>query len=228
MVRYHIFMIAERTLLAAGVFLLLIYAAALAHREVGSRLALQEFDRAYLPADSPTRFASSSARKVEASVKSGGPSQARRSASNLLPIAILRIDKMDARIPVFEGTSRAVLNLGAGWLNASSRPGEDGNTVIAGHRDSFFRILKDVAKGDSIELSTAKWSMKYTVDQIAIVSPNNIDLLRRGNKPTLTLVTCYPFYFVGAAPKRYIIRAIPTPQVNKSEFQSSSISVRNR
>jgi sortase A len=86
-------------------------------------------------------------------------------------------------------------------------PGRQGNIGIAGHRDGFFRALKDVVAGDTIELESLGRTDSYRIDQAVIVDPNDTSVLRPRATPSLTLVTCYPFYFVGSAPKRYILRA---------------------
>jgi sortase A len=87
------------------------------------------------------------------------------------------------------------------------RPGEEGNIGIAGHRDGFFRVLKDVGQGDAIELQGPIRTDTYVVDRIVIVSTDDVSVLQRRSRPSLTLVTCYPFYFIGSAPRRYIIQA---------------------
>jgi sortase A len=123
------------------------------------------------------------------------------------PIAVMHIGKVDIRVPVYESTDELALNRGAGWIAGTARPGEDGNIGIAGHRDGFFRKLKDVSAGDEIELATVRDKSVYQVDQIEIVTPDDVTVLRPRAAPSLTLVTCYPFYFVGDAPKRYILHA---------------------
>ncbi len=87
------------------------------------------------------------------------------------------------------------------------RPGQEGNIGIAGHRDGFFRVLKDIGPGDTIELVTASRRDVYTVDQIVLVSPSDVSVLQARAGRSLTLVTCYPFYFIGSAPQRYIVQA---------------------
>ena len=81
------------------------------------------------------------------------------------------------------------------------------NVGIAGHRDGYFRSLKDVRLGDAVFLRTGGSEERYRVEDILIVDPVDVDVLADTGEPTLTLVTCYPFYFVGSAPQRYIIRA---------------------
>jgi len=124
------------------------------------------------------------------------------------PIAVLRISKLGIEVPVFPGTDDYALNRGVGWIEGTARPGEEGNSGIAGHRDGFFRPLKDIVKGDGIELLTLAGSRLYQVEEITIVDPNDVQVLNPTPQAALTLVSCYPFYFVGSAPKRFIVRAV--------------------
>ena len=91
------------------------------------------------------------------------------------------------------------MNHAVGRILGTAWPGEEGNIGIAGHRDGFFRGLKDVVVGDTIDLKMLKGTDKYIVDQIQIVKPNQVDVLKPRSIPSLTLVTCYPFYFLGSA-----------------------------
>jgi len=101
------------------------------------------------------------------------------------------------------------LNRAVGHIDGTAVPGQSGNLGIAGHRDGFFRGLKDVHLGDPIELETLGGSQIFRVADIRIVSPEDVSVLDTTAGPVLTLVTCYPFYFVGDAPQRYIVRALP-------------------
>ncbi|HMK72412.1 MAG TPA: class D sortase, partial [Myxococcaceae bacterium] len=94
-----------------------------------------------------------------------------------------------------------------GWVEGTARPGEPGNIGIAGHRDGFFRGLKDVRPGDALELAIPGGSRTYRIDRIRVVKPQDVRDLEPTTIPTVTLITCYPFYFVGSAPERYIVRA---------------------
>jgi sortase A len=123
------------------------------------------------------------------------------------PVAVLRVEKIHLEVPVLEGTDDLTLNRGVGRISGTARPGEDGNIGIAGHRDGFFRGLKDVKLGDRMELVTTKEADIYVVDKVEVVTPDNVSVLRATSTPTLTLVTCYPFYFIGSAPQRYIVHA---------------------
>ena len=130
------------------------------------------------------------------------------------PLAVLRIPKISLEVPLFDRTDDLTLNHAVGRIAGTSRPGEPGNIGIAGHRDGFFRGLKDVRVGDAIELKTLKGTDTYIVDQIQIVLPRQVDVLRPRSVPSLTLVTCYPFYFIGSAPQRYIVKAFLSPEKN--------------
>lgn len=122
-------------------------------------------------------------------------------------LAVLKLDRLKIRVPVFEGTDELTLNRGAGWIHGTARPGEKGNVAIAAHRDGFFRALKDVAVGDLIELQLPHRTAIYRVKKTEIINPDEIRVLMPGTEPMLTLVTCYPFYYVGSAPQRFIVQA---------------------
>lgn len=111
---------------------------------------------------------------------------------------------------MLEGTDDVTLNRGVGWIPGTARPLESGNIGIAGHRDGFFRGLKDISVGDVLELESAGSYASYSVDEIEIVEPKDAAVLRPRAKPAITLVTCYPFYFVGSAPNRFIVHAALT------------------
>src|SRR6202008_450313 len=121
---------------------------------------------------------------------------------------------IELEVAVLEGTDDLTLNRGVGHIEGTSAPGDGGNIGIAGHRDGFFRGLKDVHLGDTMDLYTEKGNSRYVVDEIGIVVPENVSVLAPRSKPALTLVTCYPFYFVGSAPLRYIVRASITDSNN--------------
>ncbi len=122
-------------------------------------------------------------------------------------LAVLRIPALHLEVPVLEGTDEVTLNRGVGRIAGTSLPGQGGNIGIAGHRDGFFRRLKNIQTGDAIELVTISGTDVYVVDQIRITSPADVGVLRPRAKHSLMLVTCYPFYFVGPAPSRYIVEA---------------------
>jgi LPXTG-site transpeptidase (sortase) family protein len=123
------------------------------------------------------------------------------------PLAVLRIKDLGLEVPVFASASDLHLNRGAGFIEGMGLPDSGGNAGIAGHRDGFFRVLKDAAPGQRIEIQTRKQLHRYRVVSIEIVDASDHRLLADTLDPTVTLVTCYPFYFVGNAPQRFIVRA---------------------
>ena len=125
-----------------------------------------------------------------------------------LALAVLRIPGIGLEVPVLQGTADRTLDRGLGHIEDTAQPGTDGNSGIAGHRDGFFRGLKDVALGDAIELDTLRGTEVYRVERTWIVNPEDVSVLDPAPGRVLTLVTCYPFYFVGSAPQRFIVRAV--------------------
>ena len=109
---------------------------------------------------------------------------------------------------VLEGGDDWTLNRAVGHIADTAAPGADGNSGIAGHRDGFFRGLKDVAPGDAVELETIHGTELYRIERTWIVDPENVSVLDPTSQRSVTLVTCYPFYFVGPAPQRFIVRAV--------------------
>jgi len=128
--------------------------------------------------------------------------------SKSLPIAVLRIASVGLEVPVFADTSERNLNRGAGWVKGTAAPDDGGNIAIAAHRDGYFRVLKDVVVGDDLVLQSITQETTYRVTGISIVEPDNTSSLLATETAAVTLVTCYPFYFVGNAPQRYIVRAV--------------------
>jgi sortase A len=123
------------------------------------------------------------------------------------PLGVLEISTLQLHVPILEGTDDLTLDRGVGHIAGTAPLGEPGNVGIAGHRDGFFRVLKDIHVGDTIDVYTHRGRARYLVDEIQIVSPGDVSVLAPRAKPSLTLVTCYPFYFVGSAPSRYIVHA---------------------
>jgi len=124
------------------------------------------------------------------------------------PLAVLRIPKIRLEVPVLPGTDDFTLNRAVGHIDDTAPPGTDGNSGIASHRDGFFRGLKDIGPGDAIELETLRGKELYRVERTWIVDPQDVSVLDPTPTRSLTLVTCYPFYYVGPAPQRYIVRAV--------------------
>jgi sortase A len=126
------------------------------------------------------------------------------------PLGVLRIPKIRLEVPVLPGTDDRTLDRAVGYIEGTAQPGTDGNLGIAGHRDGFFRGLKDITPGDVIELDTIQGSESYRVERTWVVDPEDVSVLAPTSTRALTLVTCYPFYFVGSAPQRFIVRAVVT------------------
>lgn len=123
------------------------------------------------------------------------------------PIARLSIPRLDVDVVVAEGSSDRVLRRAVGRIPGSARPGEPGNIVIAGHRDTFFRPLEHVRTGDVIVLDSGSGRRTYRVEWTRVVEPDEVSVLSTGRSRALTLVTCYPFRYVGSAPLRFVVRA---------------------
>jgi sortase A len=145
--------------------------------------------------------------QADAAVPARMPSAAEAQATQDAVIAVLRIPGIELEVPVYQGTTEHVLRRGAGLVEGTALPGSAGNVGIAAHRDTHFRGLKDVAIGDLIELGTPEKTEVYRITAMEVVGPGDVHVLDDTGEPVLTLVTCYPFYFVGSAPQRYIVRA---------------------
>jgi LPXTG-site transpeptidase (sortase) family protein len=123
------------------------------------------------------------------------------------PVALLQVDALGILVPVYSDTREVFLNRGAGLIDGMALPGHGGNLGVAGHRDGYFRPLKDLKLGDVIIVRTHKHRFEFTVTSIDIVPKEDTSFLTDTADPTVTLVTCYPFYFVGQAPSRFVARA---------------------
>lgn len=119
----------------------------------------------------------------------------------------IEIPRLGLKVAILEGTTSRTLRLGAGHIKGTALPGEPGNIGIAGHRDTFFRDLKDIRSSDEIQIQTAARLSRYEVDRVRIVAPNDIGVLAPSAESAITLVTCYPFHYIGAAPERFIVHA---------------------
>jgi sortase A len=119
----------------------------------------------------------------------------------------LSFSRQKATFDVVEGTTKKSLRKGPGHLAGSSMPGSAGNSVIAGHRDTHFRVLKDVVVGDEIRIDAGTQRYVYRIVDIRVVPPTDISSLHPSVDSILTLITCYPFYFMGPAPDRFVVRA---------------------
>lgn len=119
----------------------------------------------------------------------------------------IEIPRIGVSAIVLEGVGNKTLRRGVGHIPETALPAADGNVGLAGHRDSFFRELKDIRKNDIITLKTLDGTFQYRVEWTQVVDPEDTHVLTDTGEPALTLVTCYPFYYVGSAPRRFIVRA---------------------
>jgi sortase A len=122
-------------------------------------------------------------------------------------VAKLRVPRLDTTLYVVEGTDQKDLKKGPGHMPGTALPGVTGNCVIAGHRDTHFRLLEQIHEGDEVELDTRYGTFRYKVRSMEVVLPTNVSSLRPTTNAELHLITCYPFHFVGHAPKRMVIEA---------------------
>ncbi len=207
----------EKLLLVIGVILLALYGASRLYTTVASRIAVLRFKNGVVASSAESSPAQTQLREAKEQLDMSLWSEKRilayREALTMSfepSLAILSIPKLRLEVPVFDGTNELILNRGAGRIRGTARPGEAGNIGIAAHRDGFFRGLKEIRPGDKIELLIHTQKLTYLVDKIVIVSPYNVEVLKARPRPSLTLVTCYPFYFFGNAPQRYIVHAYET------------------
>jgi len=125
-------------------------------------------------------------------------------------IGEISIERLGLSAMVMQGESETVLRHAVGHLADTALPGEVGNVVLAGHRDGFFRPLKNVRVGDAITIKTRTREFQYVVESTSVVPPSDISVLEPGDGRILTLITCFPFVFIGSAPDRFIVRARPS------------------
>lgn len=206
----------ERGVIIAGLVLLAFYAALRIHSMITFRAALRELQQdnqaepansqkaepTLLPSDSSHAAVGAAAPETEMNVP---PATAGKQAGAAL--ALLRIPALQMEVPVLEGTDVFTLNSGVGRIAGTALPGQPGNIGIAGHRDSYFHELKRISKGDTVQLVFKGHTDTYVVDTIEITSPEDVSVLQPSPQPELTLVTCWPFSFIGPAPRRFVVRA---------------------
>ena len=200
----------EWLLLAGGLLLIGVYVGARIHRSVLSRAEVERFKDQVLVGKELNAGPEAVGKKPDFSLWSTKRIKGYEDslAAHFAPaLALLRVPKIDLEVPILEGTDDLSLNRAVGHITGTPKPGESGNIGIAGHRDGFFRGLKDVSTGDTVEIVTPDSVTRYVVDEITVVSPTDVMVLAPRTQPSVTLVTCYPFYFIGSAPQRYIVRA---------------------
>jgi sortase A len=203
----------ERVLIATGVVFLSAYVGVRLYGVVASRTVVAAFRQTSAAAFPPSHAGNDWAWSVAGVDTSLWSEKRIRAYHDSLShafgttLAVLTIPKIHLEVPVFEGTDDVTLDRGVGRIVGTAHPGQAGNIGIAGHRDGFFRGLKDVTKGDEIQLVTSDGVTTYVVDQMSVVTPQDVSVLQPRPVSSITLVTCFPFYFVGSAPERYIVFA---------------------
>jgi sortase A len=217
----------EIILLGIGLTLLGVWGVDWIYRTVSARNAVAKFeiDQAQAAAGNPPQADDpATGSKVDFALWS--PKRAEQYLDSVKikadrPLAVLRIPDIQLAVPVYNDTDDLTLNRGVGRIIGTAQVGGGGNLGIAGHRDGFFRSLKDIAVGAEIDLDRVGKTDTYVVDKITIVGPEDVSVLKPTEQPSLTLVTCYPFYFVGSAPQRYIVHAT-VKTLDRSQGQISS------
>jgi sortase A len=150
------------------------------------------------------------------------PAQGPRVLSEGDVIGEMEIPRLALETILVQGESPKILRRAVGHLPETALPGEPGDVTLAGHRDSFFRPLRNVQAGDAITIKTLDGEFEYQVEWTRVVLPGDVQVLRPSSENTLTLVTCFPFYYVGPAPKRFIVRA---RQIGRLPEQSPTAEV---
>ena len=190
---------AQRAFFAGGVLLLGYCGYALADTWVFQRRESAELDRQLRE----QRVGSEAAPQPQLSAS---PRRAPAAAVDGL-IGRIEIPRLLLSAVVVEGIGRTALRRAVGHLPGTALPGNTGNVVVAGHRDTFFRGLKDLKTKDEIQFSTLHGDFTYVVESLTVVEPDNVGSLAQSEDNVLTMVTCYPFFYIGAAPKRFVVRA---------------------
>jgi len=222
----------EKLLLIVGLTLLAGYGFVRLQSGISSRLAVRSFEQARVPAvpkgeDAVHSAAGEAGPHINFTLWSEKRSRAYLEslvAKTDRPSGVLRIPSLGIEVPVFDGTGDLTLDRGVGRIVGSARIGTAGNTALAGHRDGFFRGLKDISIGAHVELVTPDRIIHYLVEQTEVVAPDDVSVLTSRGSPSLTLVTCFPFYFVGDAPKRFIVHAKSTDFYGPAGERSASLS----
>jgi len=197
---YRIRLFLERTCIVTGLTLITLGVAARVDGMVQRQAAVAEFDRIRSTSVSPAEQLNWSEQRIadyqQALLQDAGET-----------LAVLRIPSRNIEVPVFDSIDETALNRGSGHVTGTSLPGERGNVAIAAHRDGFFRDLEHIEIGDEIELTTLEGHQTFRVSQLDIVDALDISVLDATEDTAITLITCYPFNYIGAAPDRFIVRA---------------------
>jgi sortase A len=144
------------------------------------------------------------------------------------PVGEIVIPKVGLSAAILEGTEPTTLRRAVGHVFGTPEPGETGNICLAGHRDTFFRPLKQISPGDEVELRFPGGTSRYRIAEIETVDPHNLRVLEPTGGNTLTLITCYPFYFIGSAPRRFIVRANAISSAVREKAVEQAVSLTGR
>ncbi len=190
----------------AGVLLIGFFAVQLAQGEIQRRSDIAAFPA--VPQEQPVELSATGSPDT-ALWAPGRVADYQTSLNAELPavLGVLSVPSVGLEVPVYPSDSELLMDRGSGIIDGMAYPHEQGNIGIAGHRDGYFRVLKDVQPGDKIVLETLEGPKSFVVDATQIVEVDDLALLQDTEEQTVTLVTCYPFYFVGHAPQRFIVTA---------------------
>lgn len=201
---------AQRLFLWLGIALLVYAGGTIAYAGIYQRYQSWRFERARL---------STTARNIE-ELKAAAPKVIK--APIVEDMADLRegdlvgklgVPRIGISVMVLQGIESDTLIAGAGHVPGTPLPGAAGNVAIAAHRDTFFRKLEGIVSGDSIQFATVRQTYEYVVDSTEIVDPEDTRVMESRGRSELTLITCYPFYFIGSAPKRFVVHALIRGQI---------------
>jgi len=199
---------AERFAWGVGIIALVVWIAGAGAGRFGTARALDRFDVLRAAAQLSSEEHPDQSLWSPERVKAWEEARKRTSPD---PLGVLHIPRLKVVAPVLPGTDDWTLNRGVGHIDDTALPGSTGNIGIAAHRDSYFRALKDIVNGDVITIETVRGADTYRVERIWIVDPEDVSVIDPTEAPSVTLVTCYPFYFIGPAPRRFIVRAVRVP-----------------
>ena len=184
----------ERALLLIGVLCICFYAYAQVEAYLYQRVETRELDA--ILASAPPR-----------PVNAPETHRARPAPAPGSAIGRIEIPRLGVSAIVRAGSDAKTLRLAVGHIPGTALPGDTGNVGLAGHRDTFFRRLRDIRPDDEIRVTTADGMFSYRVDETMVVNPKDVWVLEPTGRSVLTLVTCFPFTYVGSAPQRFIVRA---------------------
>lgn len=204
---------ASSLLIVVGVALLAWYAYEIWSRQRAQRRALAELSRLELEAASPAE---------EAPLEPGPPPEPPRRLEIGDPVGRIRVPSTGVDVVAFEGIDAAILRRGAGHFPGTALPGEEGNVAFAAHRDSFFRGLRHIEPGARVVVETPRGDFRYTVTATRVVVPSRVDVVAPHGRDELTLVTCYPFDYIGPAPRRFVVQALREEDTGEDTSPSGS------